>query len=880
MDTTKKTRNSPLKRTTTHTWISLVSPFLAILGFVISSPAIPRFDTVLLMGLFILLWLWSDRKSHQPFRIIEQAGALAILIGCTLDTLYTFPSRRTMLIIMASVVWWFFCKLMKEGEQAAAWLVLTIGMTTAPFTELHLERNIWTLSSCLMGMYYTIRSGRFYTVAPRRTHFSLLLWLLLTLLTLISGFWSVYPHMSIRFAGILLFQGLLFIQTVTVISDKKLRRSLLTVLVGFAAVYILAAGESFIIRVLSLGVKDTLGFRLYVFDRHPNYTIFYLLISLPLWLPIIAKNKTIARLAAIGGTAGSIAYIVFLSYSRQGFLVLILYAVILLLLVHEKKLRRMIRIIFSAGVISMLVTTYFYSPVRHRLMSIFDLSNSLRFQAWRVFADLIVDRPLLGYGLGTNRYIYPKALGFVRPGETATRQFLFEAHNAYIDILTGLGLVGLFIFVVFLFSCTIPRHLPRSLEQRTIFALGAGIWFDLMFNFRLHAQDTGTFLVVLLAFCAVINAQKKSSNFIKGIPHPGFRIALVTIAVIFCATPVMGKLWVKKAQSMLPGKEWQKIYKTFQKAAIIEPLNAHPHYFMALCQKQLQNQSKANDEFRTTVNLCPNYAFYRFHLATDLAEAGKTEAAMKQLEAGKILDLYDEDGRTRFTLGILEWRLGHRKAARQDFWTALLMKPNYIHNDYWKTNPDLRDELLVDLTNYAGSFMSKGYLTTIRTRSFLNTISILSKTGDQAFADRCLFAAAWNNPENLDVVIPAIVINLQKGKYDKAESLLYNSLAANPEHAILYSYLGYIYLEKENFSLAEKCIKRSSELWTEIAVDNYMGYQILSEIAHKTHNKQLLEKLRPKLKYLAGERYSRQLGDLSIHIGTSSYLVKSSELVQ
>jgi len=860
--------------------IALIASLLTLAGFIVSFPSGSHIESGLLIALLFLIWLWSDKNFTNPARVIEQICALAILAGCTMELMATFPSRRIMLIIMASVIFWFVCDLIKKNEYAAAWLVLTIGMTTAPFTELHLERNIWTLSSCLICMYHLLRSGHFFSSVSRRVQLSILLWSLLTILTFVSSYWSVYPYASLRFAGILIFLGFIFIQTVSIIRNTEMRKYLLKVLAGFAFVYVLAACKAFAIRAFSLGLRDALGFRIYVFDRHPNYTIFFLLLFLPLWMLVASKKKITARIYVAFGFLSSVTYLVFLSYSREGYLVLALFSAVLLLFISDQPLRKIIQIGFASGIVAITGAAIFSSAIRIRLVSILDVANSMRFQAWRVFADLIIDRPLLGYGIGTNRYIYPGALGFIRPGETATRQFLFEAHNAYIDILTGLGITGLVIFLLFLLSCTVPKHLPKSLESIVIFTLGAGIWIDFFFNFRLHAQDTGALIIVFLAFCLVINTEFKPALSKKHSINPKLLFLLATVLIFFCATPKLGKVWIEKAQSKLSGKNWPEIYQIFKKAAVCEPLNAHPHYFMALCDKQMQKQSAALNEFRTAVDLCPNYGFYRFQLATELVESGKTESAMKQLEAGKLLDLNDSDGRIRFNLAILEWRLGHREIAIQDFWAAILQNPTYFQDSYWKINPELHEKLLSDLENFSGAFISTDYLTPLRTQYYLNIISILLETRLKDYAERSLFATAWSNPGNLDIVITAITESIKLGDPDKAESLIINCIATGVEDSTLYNYLAYIYLINNNFNQAKYCLEKSETLWSEIAVDNFFNYQLLAEIAKKTNDKMLLKKMEPKIKYLSNERYSRQLGDLSIHIGSSSHLVNAPKLVQ
>lgn len=865
--------------------LPLLSLLLGALCWWAANPGISGPVPLILAAALLLIWLIHLKRASipggdpgRPFTLLEQAGAMAMIAGCTLEMMVDFEERSAAFIVMGSVIWWFTCRLLETHRNALAWLVLTLGLTTAPFTELHLERNLWTLSACFIGLLYLIRSNRFLTSVSRRVYLALIAWMLLCFLTLISGFWSVYPYMSIRHAGILVFDGLIFIFAATLISDGRDRKTLTAVLLSFAGVYILGAAWSLGQRIFHLGFTDALGFRIYVFERHPNYAIFFLLLTLPLWLfPILTKNRR-HTLTALLGMTGAILYLVFISYSRQSYIVLFLFAVTALFMVREPLTRRLLHGLIVIGAAIGTITAVLNPGIRNRFLSIVNASGSLRFNAWKVFLDLIIERPVFGYGLGTNRYIYPKALGYIRPGEVPTRQFLFEAHNAYIDFLTGLGIVGLFVFLVFLVLCTLPSHRPGTRDERIAVFLCLGIWMDLFFNYRLHVQDTGSFLMVLLAYCVVLNSLTGHRSRTRISIHPGFRMAFVVILIIFCATPWLGNHEVKRAQKLLKTKDWPAILRVFQNAAQLEPLNAHPHYYIALCHEQMENPRAANEAFRTAVNLCPNYSFYRFHLAMNLGELRKFQDAMKQLEAARNLEPYDPDGRIRFNLGVLEWRLGHYHAARNDIWNALMLNPAYTGDDYWSVNPGLKSNIERDLMNFAGVFQGEGPILEARLPYLLKTVDILSLTDNRDFADRALNAAAWNFPGSLDTVFAATRRLVENDRFIEAEQLLYRSLVEIPDNAVLYNYLAYIYLIQERYGMVQYCVDRSFELWSEISIDNYFGYQLLAEAARQQSDLRTLRYLQPKLAYLGNGRYARQAGDLAIHIGMDNYLVNAPNL--
>ncbi len=514
-------------------WMALIG---ATLIWPLASPLIDIGILAVLTGFLLTLMVIHRRNGIV---LVEQLAAAVILAGCTLELCAEFPERRYLLLLMGSLTGWFSSRFFHRAQSAAAWLTITMGLSTAPFTELFLERNIWILAACLMGSLHTIHSGRLHIQTNQRLQWAIGAWILLIILTICSGFWSVYPYVSLRFTGILIFNLLVFLQVIATMGQESRRREFVLIILSFAGVYCLAAAWSFAGRVTSLGWINATGFRIYVFERHPNYTIYYLLMTLPLWLHLMNESKFRIRFLATLGLLTSLCYLVFLSYSRQGYIIIFLYLALLVVLSHTASSRRFIIRIFLIGSGIFISVFLLSTSLRERLLSIATPDYSLRYNAWKVFIDLIIDKPILGYGMGVNRYIYPKALGFLSPLQPATRQFLFEAHNAYIDILVSLGIVGLTVFVAFLCICTFTKIRGIGFENRIALVMGIGIGIDLIFNYRLHAQDTSVFMMVFLGYIAVVNSKlDRHTGLGKVHANPALQYLLIAVASDFLCPPL------------------------------------------------------------------------------------------------------------------------------------------------------------------------------------------------------------------------------------------------------------------------------------------------------------------------------------------------------
>ncbi|MBN1879063.1 O-antigen ligase family protein [bacterium] len=854
-------------------WISLG---LSMLIWPLVNPS-PDYRMIISQSAIFIPLMILTRKSMRE--LIQQCAAAIIVIGCSLEIANSFPERKIFIVLISVFISAFAFRFFQSGESGMAWLTITLGLSTAPYTELHLERNIWVLASCLIGMLHTIQSKRLHIQTSNRLQWAAGIWVILTALTFFSCFWSAYPYASYRFGGILIFNFLVFLQLLATLSQDTRRRDFVIVILSFAGVYCLSIAIAFVNRIVALGWINATGFRIYVFERHPNYTIFFLLLSLPLWLLLMDDTKRFVRLTCIAGMVSSVFYLVFLSYSRQGYLLLICYAGLLLIFSRTTFIRYFIHRFFILSLLLIGSCFLLSSSLRERVMTIAHPAYSLRYQAWKVFLDLFFDHPLLGYGMGVNRYIYPCALGYLKPLEPATRQFLFEAHNAYIDILVSLGVIGLFLFVAFLGICTLSKVKGYGLEKRIAGLIGLGIWIDLLFNFRLHAQDTSIFLMVFLAYAAVVNSKfDRPYQTIRTPANSMLQLGLTIMAILVCATPWLGKLWIAQAQRALPEQDWPAIHRLFHKASVIEPLNAHPHYYMALCDENLNRPEEAQNEYETAVALCPNYPFYRFYLAQNYAQYNRTEDAMLELETAKILEPNDSDGRVRFNLGILEWRLGYRELARQDFFNSILLNPAFISDSYWQTNPWMKSQLINDFINFAGSFFSSKMSVFHNLRHLPAVTDILMKSDREDLAFRCIYSAALNFPDNLDIVMKAVEMLIQRNHSNMAMDLIYYCLQQHPGDSYLLNYLGFLYLNQSDFNMARYCADQSLRNWREISVDNYVAYQILMEVARLSVNRRLYAKIKPCIDFLADGRYARQTGDLTVHIGTNSYLVKPIQI--
>lgn len=171
-----------------------------------------------------------------------------------------------------------------------------------------------------------------------------------------------------------------------------------------------------------------------------------MLVPIPLVLSMTRLLNGAQRvLLAFGGAL--MATTIFLSGSRGGMFSFACEMAILAALIFGKtrRPRAMLGYIAVCVVIVMLVSYVAGGGVLGRLG---DLSPGMRVNMTRDSVRMFLDRPMLGWGLGTFPTVYPRYRSFY------TNRFVNAAHNDYAQLLAETGLLGfacMVLFLVFLF---------------------------------------------------------------------------------------------------------------------------------------------------------------------------------------------------------------------------------------------------------------------------------------------------------------------------------------------------------------------------------------------------------------------------------------------
>jgi len=202
----------------------------------------------------------------------------------------------------------------------------------------------------------------------------------------------------------------------------------------------------------------------YALTSHPNNAAQMAIFAIPLIVHELVYRTNIGSrallfLALFINCAG-----VVVSFSRAGFLVLI-FTMLVLAYEFSRKLHARNTGLVIATVFIALTTVFLFTPSEYwerqrSLIEWQDSSLKRRTAYIEIGWESFLRSPLLGTGPGTFKDIYPfsqKAAEFKSDRESQLRR---HAHNGYLELLVGTGILGLAVFLIILLKAL--RKFTRS----------------------------------------------------------------------------------------------------------------------------------------------------------------------------------------------------------------------------------------------------------------------------------------------------------------------------------------------------------------------------------------------------------------------------------
>jgi O-antigen ligase/tetratricopeptide (TPR) repeat protein len=325
----------------------------------------------------------------------------------------------------------------------------------------------------------------------------------------------------------------------------------------------------------------------------------------------------------LGLSSVLIATSIFLSLSRGGIVSLSLSVIVLIVLLmkRERRSSRVRLFVLVLAVIVLSVGWFGWKPLFERFETVGHAGiQDLRFGIWKDSLEIIRDFPVAGTGFGSFASIYPKYRSISVEG------LLEHAHNDYIELLAGGGIVGFVLFAWFISAVLFKSYKAFSgrRERYSIYVFigaAAGLVSILLhsvvdFNLQIGANGLYFFFLAGLAVSAAHTRMREGlgQTTLRRTEGPSFRMlriasaCLLALSLLFNTGVLLGQVSFSfvRELSFLPQptkKQLLQIRDLSHRASLFDPLDAKYPYAAANAEWRLGDRETALADYRKAMLL-------------------------------------------------------------------------------------------------------------------------------------------------------------------------------------------------------------------------------------------------------------------------------------
>jgi O-antigen ligase/Flp pilus assembly protein TadD len=511
---------------------------------------------------------------------------------------------------------------------------------------------------------------------------------------------SVSPLISVtgtyqRYNGLILIADMILLCFLSASASLDLRKLFVSATVVGVILSLYGIAQHFGLEFANWDIseatrKSALKYRSFATLANPSFLGLQLAMILPLTMAGILRAGKRLKLAWYLALGLIIICLIF-TYSRAGWLGAIAGLTAWIGLSYRKNthlkalvLRWELLVVICSVIIGALLASFGDRPsVLDRAVSIAsqdDSSTQVRFKLWRGSLDMIAERPILGWGPGTFRYVFPR---FAPDLMNELERQNVSAHNDFLDHLTQIGVLGsavylcllVVIFVIFF------RVFYVTDDRSSISALGASLLSYLIavqFGFGSLAPMS---LWWILLGCLMGNYQCRSYKLPSWLAKAF--ISIITVIWIFLtlwsASWLIADVYFRDAKMA-----WENGDKSTAIAKVEQAIKWNPKQdiylaFLGRIQQEMGNSSLEACIKAVWVN--PINSANHALLATSLQSLGQDKIALKEWQ--KTIELDPQWVQAYNSLGLLYQKLGDANSAISSLMTAVDIEPDYAsaHNN-------------------------------------------------------------------------------------------------------------------------------------------------------------------------------------------------------
>lgn len=324
---------------------------------------------------------------------------------------------------------------------------------------------------------------------------------------------------------------------------------------------------------------------------------------------------------------------------------------------------------------------------------------------WRVARELFRERPLIGHGYGTFRILALERLSpewYMEAPRRRTGMLVpGHAHNEYLQVLAGTGLVGgaLFAWVLAAFywvALPVAIREPHPAWRRLALGIVAGVTaFLFQNNFGVTFRQTGavTFFWLWLGVVAVAGARLDANAAERGVEAeprlrevplrrlgwPATAAVAVALAAVVAALgwlairPIKAALYLRQAQAAGARGYYQPAAELAEKALALNPYSAVAYYTAAYARGQLGELEQAVELNRRALELLPGNASFSYNLGVSYKKLGKLDEALEYFQ--RAVELMPTSGQHHAALAETLLERGELDRAQEHMERAVELEP-------------------------------------------------------------------------------------------------------------------------------------------------------------------------------------------------------------
>ena len=307
-----------------------------------------------------------------------------------------------------------------------------------------------------------------------------------------------------------------------------------------------------------------------------------------------------------------------------------------------------------------------------------------RTEFWTPAIKSFIENPVFGQGP------YTFFSSYLQSNSVPPNPFYVYVHGIYLDVLSGMGIVGLLTFallLLYIWRSLVKTNMDVQGEDKAVVLGVAGAFAAFCIHGLVdsvhHTIPTGAWVIAIILGAAL--GLKKSVE-----PKKSYSLIIIgVLAVLFSWVNIWISTPLYKGVSNANVGKWDVVENWLEEAVKRSPDSTIAYQQLGLVQSRLYYQGENNalnnaiSAFEKAVLLDPYWALNQANLGSLYREAGEYQKA--KIAYREAADLAPRCALYWLNLAEVTELLGNNTEAASYYENFIELKPQYKNNQYWQT---------------------------------------------------------------------------------------------------------------------------------------------------------------------------------------------------